>query len=273
MMINGHKYKDVFYGINKSQVSGIVENAYLSGIFYNDVPTMIQYEENTGLDNKGIILKDSLYQLFETRDDNITSIEIFPHGFKGNPDETLKIGLYTNSYNTPGKLIKEIYVNGWVKNNKSLKDLTRIKYNFNINGLEVNEKYWFKIQVLNPQENSYYLLKGINNTKSGFKLLADENNNYINTFGNLKFNIYSKNLSQSFNSIPVLQEYFDNPYIVIGLHKGQGTIKQLQTDKYIKSVSGNDYMSDLFEIEPKTEVFRILVKEKDKEEYDLLEGE
>lgn len=254
MMINNKKYQDVFYGVNNSGVSGTAHDAYLSGIFYNDVPTMIQNDDNTGLENKGIKLFDTLYQSFETRDDNITSIEIFPYSFVGNPDETLKIGLYTNSYNTPGKLLKEVYINGWVKNNKDLKNLGRIKYNFNINNLEINEKYWFKIQVLNPQENSYYLLKGTNKTKPGFKLLSDENNNYINTFSNLKFNIYSKNLSQSFNSIPALQEYFDNPYVLIGLHKGQGTIENLHTNKYVRGTPGNNHIEGIFSMNSEVEV-------------------
>lgn len=237
MMINKNQYQDNFQGVNKSGISGKVEsNSYLSGLFYNDVETISQPDENIGIDNNGIKLQDALYQLFETRHDNITSIELFPNGFKGNPDETLKIGLYENSYNTPGKLLKEIVVSGWVKNNTKLKNLDRIKYNFNINNLEINEKYWFKIEVLNPRENSYYLLKGIDKTKPEFKLLADEKNNYINTFSNLKFNIYSKNLSQSFNKIPILQESFDNPYILVGLHKGRGSIEDLQTMKYIREI-------------------------------------
>ena len=248
MMVNDNKYKDIFYGINMSSVSGKIQDAYLSGLFYNDVSTMMQLDDNVGIENKGIKLQDTLYQQFETRADNITSIEVFPYGFKGNPDETLRIGLYTNSNNVPGKLLKEVNISGWVKNNEELKKLGRIKYNFNIEDLKINEKYWFKIQVLNPEENSYYLLKGVNKTKPGFKLLSDENNNYINTLSNLKFNIYSRNLSKSFNNLPVLQEYLDNPYILIGLHKNKGSIENLQTDKYIKSVSGDDYMGEVFEI-------------------------
>lgn len=231
IMINDNKYKDIFYDKKVSSISGIVSDAYLSGEFYNDVITMGQPEDNIGIDNKGIRLQKELYQSFETRSDNITSIELFPYSFKGNPSDILKIGLYTNSFNTPGKLIKEVHVSGWVKNNQQLKNLGRIKYNFNVNGLNINERYWFKIEVLNPQENSYYLLKGIDKTKAGFKLLANENNNYINTFSNLKFNIYSKNISKSFNDIPVLQEYFDNPYVLIGLHKSKGSIKGLQINK------------------------------------------
>ena len=273
LMVNNKKYQDIFYGFEKSFISGqATKDSYLSGMVYNDVPTMIQDEDNVGVDNRGIKLKDTLYQLFETRDDNITSIEIFPYGFVGNPDQTLKLGLYTNSYNTPGKLIKEVYIDGWVKNNDQLKGLGRIKYNINIENLDINEKYWFKLQVLNPDDNSYYLLKGINNTKSGFELLSDENNNYINTFSNLKFNIYSKNLSQTFNRIPSLQENFDNPYILIGLHKA-GNIEKLQKNKYIKCSAGNDFMSKVFGNQVETEVFDIIVKEKGKEEYHLLDEE
>ena len=224
---------------------------------------MMQLDDNIGIDNKGIKLQDTLYQCFTARDDNITAIELFPYGFRGNPDDTLKIGLYTNSYNTPGHLIKEVLVSSWTKSNPELRGLGKIKYNLNVNGLEINEKYWFKIQILTPQDNSYYLLKGINNTRPEFKLLADENNNYINTFSNLKFNIYSKNLYQTFNSIPVLQDSFDNPYIIIGLHKGKGTIKQLRTNKYVKSISGNDYMSEVFETQP-TMVFEIIETSNDK---------
>lgn len=269
MMITNN-YKDIFYGVNQSSILGKAENAYLSGEFYNDVITMGQNENNVGINNRGIKLQKSLYQMFETRDDNITSIELFPYGFRGNPDETIKLGLYTNSQNTPGKLIKEICISGWLKNNEKLKNLDRIKYNFNVNNLEINEKYWFKLEVLNPQENNYYLLKGIDTTKNGFKLLSNENNNYINTFSNLKFNIYSKNLSKSFKNIPVSQEYFDNPFVNIGLHKGQGSIIRLQTDKYIKSINGNDYMGELFENEePEISVFKIIRKKPNGEEEEL----
>ena len=259
IMVTGNRYKDIFHGILKSGIYGIVDKeSYLSGLFYNDVPTMMQEDDNVGYENRGIKLTDTLYQSFEARDDNITSIEIFPYGFKGNPDDILKIGLYTNANNTPDKLIKEVLVGGWVKNNEELKKLDRIKYNINIENLEINRKYWFKIQILNPQENSYYLLKGINDTKPGFKLLANEKNNYINTFSNLKFNIYSKNLSLSFNNLPVFQERFDNPYAIIGLHKGLGSVKKLQTNKYVKNISGFDYMSEVFKSEVNTELFKII---------------
>ena len=258
MILTNKQYQDEFYGISKSLINGeLSDDAYLSGGFYNDVETMSQHESNIGYENRGIQLKDSLYQMFETRDDNITGIEIFPHSFVGKPDEMIKIGLYENSFNTPGRLIKEIYADGWLKSNKQLKNLTSIKYNFNIEGLKIDTKYWFKIEVLNPEEASYYVLKGINQSRPNFKLLAEENNNYINTFSNLKFTIYSKNISKSFNSLPAIQEYFDNPYIMIGLHKGVGEIERLHVNKYEGHSAGDDYMGELFESNCKLEVFKI----------------
>ena len=274
LLISGNRYFDNFRGVSKSELYGIVgKDSYLSGLFYDDVPTMSQLEDNISYENKGIKLRDTLYQSFEARDDNITSIEIFPYGFKGNPDGLLKIGLYTNTNNTPDKLIKEVIVSGWIKSNEELKKLDKIKYNININNLEINKRYWFKIQVLNPQDNSYYLLKGMNDTKPGFKLLADEKNNYINTFSNLKFNIYSKNLSSSFNTLPVFQEKFDNPYVIIGLHKGQGSIKKLQTNKYVKNLSGYDYMAEEFKVEPSIKVFKIIEEKENNVIKELPTGE
>lgn len=248
LMINKNKYKYVPDIASFTSIQGIVENGYFSGLFYNDIATVIQIEDNVGVNNKGVRLYDSLYQSFETRDDNITSIEIFPHGFIGNPDENIKIGLYTNHENSPYRLIKEIYAKGWVKNNKELKGLESIKYNINVDGLEKNKKYWFKIEVLEPREGSYYLLKSVTKTLPRYKLLSVENNNYINTFNTLTFNIYSQNLSKSFKNIPFVQEFFNNPYILFGLHKGQGTVKGLLIDKFDLDISGEDHMKEFIDI-------------------------
>ena len=229
MILTNKQYINSFNNKKGTVIGGeLSDNNYLSGSFYTDKQTMSQIEDDIGSDNKGIKLQDSLYQMFETRDDNITAIEIYPYSFKGNPDQLLKIGLYKNSYNTPGELIKEIYADGWLKTNETLKDLSSIKYNFNVTGLEKDVKYWFKIEVLNPTENSYYLLRGTNSSQDGFKLLSIEDNNYINTFGNLKFIIYSKNLVKSFNCFSAAQHDFDNPYITIGLHKNIGELKDLE---------------------------------------------
>lgn len=240
LMINKEKYQYVTYDKSYTTISGEANNAYLSGEFYNDLAKLNQIESNIGPDNNGIKLRDALYQSFEAQDDNITSIQILPNGFIGNPDETLRIGLYSNHENTPYKLIKQVYSNGWTKNNDELKGVSYIKYNLNVDNLKIGETYWIKIEVLNPQENSYYLLKSINETKPRHKLLLRENNNYINTLSTLTFNIYSRNLSKTFKSIPTTQQLFNNPYILIGLHKSQGEIRDLTVKKYIETVVEED---------------------------------
>lgn len=230
ILVNKDKYYYNYLENNETSITG-KQFGYLSGECYNDYVSMGQPKSNIGLNNNGIKLKDTLYQAFSTRADNITSIELFPNGFYGTPGEELKIGLYKNHGKTPGKLIKEIYANGWVKNNSELRNLPSIKYNFNIDELKVNETYWIKIEILNPKDDSYYLLESINEEQDEFKLLSKENNNYINTFSCLKFNICSKNNSRTFNHIPYEQEVFDNPYTQIGLHKNQGTISNLRINK------------------------------------------
>ena len=262
LMINKNKYKYVPNEGTFTSIQGTIEDAYFSGLFYNDVATVIQLEDNIGFSNNGIKLYDSLYQSFEARSDNITSIEIFPHGFVGNPDENIKISLYTNHENTPYKLIKEIYARGWTKNNKELKGLESIKYNINVDGLEENKRYWFKIEVLDPREGSYYLLKSVTKTLPRYKLLSVENNNYINTFNTLTFNIYSQNLSKSFKDIPFIQEFFNNPYILFGLHKGQGTVKGLLIDKFESDISGEDQMTDYLDVKIEESV-NIIIKTND----------
>ena len=247
LMINKEKYQYVPYDKSYTTISGNADEEYLSGEFYNDLAKLNQIESNIGPDNNGIKLRDALYQSFEAQDDNITSVEILPNGFIGNPDETLRIGLYSNHENTPYKLIKQVYSNGWTKNNDELKGASYIKYNLNVDNLKIGETYWIKIEVLNPQENSYYLLKSINETKPRHKLLLRENNNYINTLSTLTFNIYSRNLSKTFSVIPTTQQFFNNPYILIGLHKSQGEIKNLTVKKYVATVVEEDIQKTIMD--------------------------
>ena len=224
-------------------VSGKTEDTYLSVKCYDDANFLSQTSSSTGPDNFGYELRDTLYQAFTLNHDNITSIEIFPNGFRGNPDNVLKLGVYENHGFSPGKLIKEVYINGWNKSNNQLKSMKSIKYEININGLEINTLYWFKLEVDNPSENNFYLLKYTIDRWQDCKLLTKENNNYINTSGSLKFNIYSKNLSTSFSQLPVVEDYLVDPYIEIGLHRGQGTIKNLAVKKSqetIKKVTFDD---------------------------------
>ena len=264
LLISNNRYKYYPNKGNETTVSGEKTDAYMSGEFYDDIASISQIKSNIGPDNQGTILKDALFQSFETRDDNITGIEIYPNGFVGNPDEIIKIGLYENNHNSPGDLIKEVYANGWTKTNKETKSLSAIKYNINVSNLKKNEIYWFKIEVDNPQENSYYLLKDINQELDRHKLLLRENNNYINTFSTLEFIIYSKNLSRSFSYFPAIQEVFNNPFIFVGLHKNKGNIKNIKINQYENIYYGDDSIKQTIELNQK---FFIEIYENNKKKY------
>lgn len=219
---------DNIIGEGYTAIFGREENSYISGLFYNDKPTVLQEDTTVNTINKGAELRDSLYQSFTANSDNITSIEIFPNGFKGTPNSSIKIGLYENHGFTPGKLIKEIYAVGWVKSNTELKYLNSIKYNINIDNLKIGETYWFKIEVVDPIDDNYYLLKNNEKELKGYKLLSKEDNNYINLFSSLKFVIHSIANTASFNHIPTMQKKFINPFIQIGLNRNVGEINKLK---------------------------------------------
>lgn len=212
-------------------LSGDVDAKYLSGAFYNDSPSVYQYDSTKNSEDQGIELSDTLYQSFVATQDNITSITLYPNGFVGNPDLNLKLGLYSNHGYTPGSLIKEVKVSGWSKENEYLKGREQITYNFNVNNLKIGETYWLKIEVENPIENSYYLLKYLNSPNSDFKLLSKINNNLINTYSVLKFQVNSIDLYKSFNNIPYSRDQLNNPNIFIGLNRGQGKISNLKIKK------------------------------------------
>lgn len=209
-------------------VRGDEKDSYISGLFYNDQPTALQENDTTNTYDKGAELRDNLYQSFTANADNITSIELFPNGFKGNPSSVIKIALYENHGFTPGKLIKEIYTTGWTKSNEELKYLDSIKYNINVDNLKIGEKYWFKLEVINPNNNGYYLLKNNNKNNKEYKLLSNENDNYINLFSSLKFVIYSIANTNSFGNIPAIQKKFVNPFVKIGLNRNTGEIQKLR---------------------------------------------
>ena len=240
-------YQSIQTGSHESILIGKSKDVCLKGEFYDDHEVVSQIESNIGIDNQGVELQDSLYQSFIAADNNITAIEIYPNGFMGQPDEVLKIGLYTSHGLTPDDLIKEVYASGWIKTNENLKNRSSIKYNINVDNLEIGQRYWIKFEVDTPQENSYYLLKGTNKNLSQYKMLLSKNNNYINTFNCLTFNIYSKNIVKSFNHIPAVQENFDNPNILLGLNRGRGQISNLIINKNVTTIFGEDHMGERFE--------------------------
>lgn len=233
ILANKSNFRNNKYENNFIVVSGEATDAYLSGMFFDDKPSVFQYNSTLNADDMGMELSDTLYQSFIATQDNITSITLYPNGFVGNPDVNLKLALYSNQGHTPGKLIKEINISGWSKVNDKLKDLSVITYNFNVNNLKIGETYWIKIAVENPQKNNYYLLKYYNSPQTDFKLLSKIDNNLINTFSVLMFQVNSIDLYRSFNNIPTSQDILNNPNIFLGLNRGQGTITNLKVRKVL----------------------------------------
>lgn len=228
--------------------NGDSKDSYISAMFFNELimPGTYQEQSTLSIDNQGIELEDALYQSFIATKDNITSITLYPNGFIGNPDLNLKIALYENKGNTPNRLVKEIRASGWTKSNKQLKNNSIIKYNFNVNNLEIGETYWLKLEVENPKQGNYYLLKYTDSPQKDLKLLTRVNNNLINTFGALKFHINTLNSFKSFNSFPVSENSsdFNNPNIFIGLNKGIGEIKKIKVQKMYKDISEDGYIEE-----------------------------
>ncbi|MBR6515636.1 MAG: hypothetical protein IKT40_02145, partial [Bacilli bacterium] len=224
-------------------VNGQTSNNYMCGMFFNELimPGTYQSQSTLNSENQGIELEDALYQSFTATTNNITSFTIYPNGFVGNPDVNLKIGLYDNKGNTPNKLIKEIRVNGWSKENPRLKNETMITYDFNVNNLNIGNKYWLKLEVDNVAENNYYLLKYNDTMVNNLKLLSRVNNNFINTFGSLKFHVNTLNSFRSFNSLPISEdsEDFSDPKIFISLNKRIGEIQKIKVQKVASDTNDN----------------------------------
>lgn len=230
MLINSDRYKSSKVS-QYTTITGREHDTYMSGQFYDDKESIVQKLSNHDVMDNGFELSNKIFQSFEAKDDNITSIEIYPNGFYGSPDPNLKLKLYENNGTTPGKLIKEINASGWVKSNEKLKYLDSIKYNIPINNLKVGEIYWFSLEVVTPSKNSGYYLEYTNETIADHKLIYEEDNDFRNAFACLKFSIYTANIINGFNHVPTTQNYFKDPYISIGLNRGQGTISNLRVQK------------------------------------------
>lgn len=230
MLINSDRYKTTKKS-TYTTVTGHENDVFLNGQFYDDTPSIVQNISKHDNQDHGFELNNKIYQSFEAKSKDITSIEIFPNGFYGSPDPNLKIKIYENHGTTPGKLIKEVNASGWVKSNEKLKYLDSIKYNIPIDNLKIGEIYWFSIEVVNQNPNSGYYLEYTNETIKDHKLIYEIDNDLRNAFACLKFNIYTTNIINGFNHVPTTQTYFPDPYISIGLNRGQGSISNLRVQK------------------------------------------
>lgn len=235
LLINPESFGVIDTENSLTVVGGKTSENYVGGMFFNELimPGTYQSKSTTNSKNQGIELRDALYQSFVATADNMTSVTFYPNGFVGSPDINLKISLYDNKSNTPNKIIKEVRVNGWSKENVQLKNATMITYDFNVNNLKIGEKYWIKIEVDNVIDGSYYLLKYTDASINNLKLLTRINNNLINTFGALKFHVNTLNAFRSFKNLPISEDdpNFSDPKIFIGLNKRVGEAQNIQIQK------------------------------------------
>ena len=201
----------------------------LSGMFYDEKPSTSQRSYSDSYDNrnyKGFKIKDKVYQSFVTNDTDITSINVMPNGFVGQPDQNLKISLYDDANGIPNNCLKTIYVDGWRDKFKGSKT---INYAFDINGLEVHRRYWFCFEQKDKSFNGYYYLKSLPNDSEYFKILYEQNDNLTDANTSLWIEVLSSDHVESFNSFSACQmdSSIDKPYIILKINSIIGEISNL----------------------------------------------
>lgn len=203
-----------------SVVSGNTNNCIMNGKIFDETISIEQLdhtERNTdGTYCHGIALEEAIYQSFVAQSNNISSIEINPNGYVGVPNSKIKISILSDYDKMPDKVLKEVIVNGWRKQN--LNNET-IKYNIYTDNLIIGNKYWFKIEVVSPN-NGYYWLKYNKNAIVNYRLLYTKNGNVINGMSTLWFRIYSKNNFKEFQDLPVTSNNLQTFMTMLTIYDG-----------------------------------------------------
>ena len=205
------------------------KKGYLGGMFYDEKPSTSQRLYSDSYDNrnyKGFKIKDRVYQSFVANDTDITSINVMPNGFVGQPDQNLKISLYDDANGIPNNCLKTIYVDGWRDKFEGSKT---INYAFDINNLEINHRYWFCFEQKDKSFNGYYYLKSIPNDSEYFKILYEQNDNLTDANTSFWIEVLSSDHVESFNSFSACQmdSNIDKPYIILKINNTIGEISNL----------------------------------------------
>ena len=205
------------------------KKGYIGGMFYDEKPSTSQRLYYDFYDNrhyKGFKIKDKVYQSFTATNSDITSINVMPNGYVGQPDQNLKLSLYDDANGIPNNCLKTIYVDGW---RDKFKDSKTINYDFNINNLNVGHRYWFCFEQKNKTFNGYYYLKSSPNDFDYFKILYEHNDNLIDANASLWFEVLSSDHIESFNSFSACQmdTNIDKPYIILKINNTIGEISNL----------------------------------------------
>lgn len=210
-------------------LSGDKNGGYLGGMFYDEKPSTSQRLYSEFYDNrhyKGFKIKDKVYQSFIANNPDITSINVMPNGYIGQPDQNMKISLYDDANGLPNNCLKTIYVDGW---RDKFNDSKTINYAFNINNLEINHRYWFCFEQKDKSFNGYYYLKSSPDDFDDFKILYEQNDNLIDANTSLWFEVLSSDHVESFNSFSACQmdPNIDKPYIILKINNTIGEISNL----------------------------------------------
>lgn len=205
------------------------KQGYISGMFYDEKPSTSQRLYSDFYDNrnyKGFKIRDKVYQSFIANNSDITSINVMPNGYVGQPDQNLKISLYDDANGIPNNCLKTIYVDGW---RDKFEDSTTINYAFNINNLDIDHRYWFCFEQKDKSFNGYYYLKSSPNDFEYFKILYERDDNLIDANTSLWLEVLSSDHVESFNSFSACQmdSNIDKPYIILKINNTIGEISNL----------------------------------------------
>lgn len=210
--------------INGKPTSSTVYNT----LVYNEATNVEQPKYTDIVNNKpydGIKLTNTIYQSFEANDPDITSLTLYPNGFFGNPDNTLKISLMDDYGGSPNKELKTIYVNAWKSGMKTM------NYSFNYDKLEQDKTYWIKIKSLTQDKNNYYKLKGTPTNNGNFKMCVEDGEDLTHITSNLRFSLQKDNNYINYTHFPIAhlggELDIENPYILLKINNEIGEISKL----------------------------------------------
>lgn len=149
-------------------------------------------------DPLGLTLKHQVFQMFEANSSQISAIEFGVAGLNGAPSKILFLEILENSsQNRPNKSIYKKAVEGWIISNTD-----NVKYDVNINNLNIGEKYWIKLSLPIYDNNNFYKLQYKENVAVfNNSLIQKENNKEVlvnSGIASLKFKIYKPSNLRTF---------------------------------------------------------------------------
>ena len=173
------------------------ENGEIWGAIKDNEEALNNLEsQEINIDSNGEILNfiplyTTISQSFIYTETNIDRISINYHGKRGYPSDIINIYLFNDYNDRPNNIIAQNKI--IMPNNESV-----INIDFDVNGLNQNEKYWIVIEDTNANENNYHRFN-YNSNSIGTLIIGDN----TTTKQALSFAIYSSIEKQSYYKMPV----------------------------------------------------------------------